>query len=292
MERLEKALARARADRVEGMIDASAGLPPQPGPDKVIEISGRPPLRVTPVRPQWDAQDTIVTGSTRTIAIDPRVLRSNGILTPEVEGPAGHAFKMLRTQVLQRMHQRQWTTLAVISPTPQDGKTFTAINLTIAIASDTKHSTLLVDLDLRNPSIHKRFGFEPEVGVEQCLRNEVEVSSALVNPVGYAKVVLLPARDRVPNSSDLLSSDQTRATIRELKNRYPNRIVIFDLPPMLGADDALAFAPHVDATLVVIGEERTRKPDVMRCFELMQDLPILGTVLNGSRTDKASRYAY
>jgi protein-tyrosine kinase len=275
MERLKKALDLARAER-EGNLHAAAATAETPAP----------------ARTAANLQDTIVFSHTRVVMVEPALLRANGVMPADATGPAGHAFKMLRTQVMQRLRQRGWNTLALVSPTPNDGKTFTAINLAIAIAGDTNHTTLLVDLDLRNPSVHRRFGIQPEIGVEQCLRNEASVSDALINPQGYRKLVLLPAREAVSNSSDLLSSESTRRLIREVKERYPNRVVLFDLPPVLGADDALAFLPQVDAALVVVGEEHTRREDVLRCFEILRDIPVIGTVLNGSRTDASLAYAY
>lgn len=272
MERLQKALDLARAERDGKLVAAVAPLAEPSAPA--------------------NTQDTTIFSHTRVAMIEPAVLRAHGVMPPDASGPAGHSFKMLRTQVLQRLRQHGWNTLAVISPTSKDGKTFTAINLAIAIAGDTSHTTLLVDFDLRNPSVHKRFGIDPEASVEQCLRGEATVSEVLVNPHGYPKLLLLPARNPVSNSSDLLSSDRTRRVIREIKDRYPNRVVLFDLPPVLGADDALAFAPQVDAALVVVGEEHTRREDLQRCFEIMRDIPIIGTVLNGSRTDASLAYAY
>ena len=182
--------------------------------------------------------------------------------------------------------------LAVVSPTPHDGKTFTAINLAIAIAADTNYTALLVDFDLRRPSVHQRFGIRPEIGVEQCLRGEANVADAIINPQGYPKLLLLPAREPVANSSDLLCSDSARQLLRDVREHSPNRIVLFDLPPVLGADDALAFTPQVDAALVVVGEEHTRREDLLRCMEILRDVPIIGTVLNGSRTDSSLAYAY
>ena len=272
MERLQKALELARAERARKLLAAV-------------------PTLAEPLAPAL-MQDTLAFSHTRVASIELSVLRANGVMPADASGPAGHAFKMLRTQVLQRLQPRGWNTLAVISPTPGDGKTFTAINLAIAIAGDTNHTTLLVDFDLRNPSVHQRFGIQPDIGVEQCLRGEAAVSAALLNPRGYPKLVLLPARDPVSNSSDLLSSEYTRQLIREVKEGYPNRVVLFDLPPVLGADDALAFAPQVDAALVVVGEERTQREDLLRCFEILRDIPIIGTVLNGSRTDASLAYAY
>ena len=78
--------------------------------------------------------------------------------------------------------------------------------------------------------------------------------------------------------------------IRELKERYRNRVVLFDLPPVLGADDALAFMPQVDAALLVVGEEHTRREDLLRSFEILREIPVIGTVLNGSRTDVSLTY--
>ena len=271
MERLQRALHLARAERqLKGLVVPGA----------------------TPESAPASAPDAPVRSHARVVSVDPSVLRANGVMPADASGPAGHAFKMLRTQVLQRLRQRGWNTLAVISPTPADGKTFTAINLAIAVAGDTNHTTLLVDFDLRKPSVHQRFGIQPKIGVEQCLRGEATVSDALLNPRGYPKLVLLPGRDPVSNSSNLLSSEYTRQLIREVKEGDPTRVVLFDLPPVLGADDALAFTPQVDAALVVVGEERTRSEDLLRCFEILRDIPIIGTVLNGSRTDTSLAYAY
>jgi protein-tyrosine kinase len=272
MDRLQKALQLARAERDRKLL---------PGAALSADLPAVPTLRngasISPVR---------------MVRTELSVVAANGVMLAELGGPAGHAFKMLRTQVLQRMRQRNWNTLAVVSPAPDDGKTFTAINLAIAIAADTNCTALLVDFDLRNPSVHQRFGIQPMIGVEQCLRGEATIADALVNPQGYPKLLLLPAREPVSNSSDLLSSEGARRVIRELKAQSPNRIVLFDLPPVLGADDALAFAPQVDAALVVVGEEHTRREDLLRCFEILRDVPIIGTVLNGSRTDASLAYAY
>jgi protein-tyrosine kinase len=277
MERLKRALELAKAER-------DGKTPPTIADESVVSLHATVP----PV----NAQDTMVVRTTRQVEVDPAVLRANGVLPPDTNAPAGHAYRMLRTQVLQRMRRRGWNTLAVLSATPDDGKTFTAINLAVAIAADTNHTTLLVDFDLRKPSVHQRFGFTPEKGVESCLREECGVAEVLLNPVGYKKLLLLPACGPVANSSELLSSEVARQFVSEVKNRYPNRIVLFDLPPVLGADDALAFAPQIDAAIVVVGEEHTRREDLVRCFEILRDVPVIGTVLNGSRTDSSLSYAY
>jgi Mrp family chromosome partitioning ATPase len=237
-------------------------------------------------------EDTIVFSRSRSVPVSRELIEQSRVLGPGGTGPAGQAFKMLRTQVLQRLKQRGLNALAVVSPTADDGKTFTAINLAIAIAGHEGHTALLVDMDLRRPSIHRRFGFEAELGIEQCLRGQCAIPDALVHPEGYERLLVLPASGPVELSSELIVAARARRLVAEIKARYPNRIILYDLPPVLDADDALAFLPQVDAALVVIAEERTRRDDVTRCFELLAETPVVGTVLNAVRGRAGSRYPY
>jgi Mrp family chromosome partitioning ATPase len=188
---------------------------------------------------------------------------------------------MLRAMVMQRMRANGWNTLAVVSPARDEGKTFVATNLAIALAAEPDQTALLVDLDLQEPSVHLLFGVMPEAGVGDCLAGRAPVSSALLALEVYPGLVLLPGKHSVAQSSELLGGQRARALFREIKGRYLNRVVIYDLPPMLTSDDALVFAPQADAVLVVIGENRTERADLIRSIELLRDVPVLGTVLNG-----------
>ena len=228
----------------------------------------------------------------RTIRLSEAALKEARLLLPGVVGDAAHGFRLLRTQVMQRMQPRGWNTLAILSPGPDEGKTFTAINLAIAIAAQKDSTALLVDLDLRFPRTYRRLGFIPTVGVEDCLRGEATLPQALLAIEGYPGLVVLPARGPVEHSSELLNSLSARTFFKQIKERYPNRIVIYDLPPVLASDDALSFVPQVDAALIVVGDARTRREDLTRCLDLLRDTPILGTVLNGSRRERSAEYAY
>lgn len=205
------------------------------------------------------------------------------ILAPGASGPQGVPYKMLRTQVLRRLDQLGVNTLGVMSARSGEGKTLTAINLAIAIAADPARTVLLVDFDLRNPSVHRRFGHEPKLGVEDCLRQRRPVQEAMVKVSGYERLTILPARERAEHSSELLMAAATGEIVNEMRTRYANRVVIFDLPPVLQADDALAFSRYLHAGLLVIGEGKTSRDDVARTLQLLHDLKFVGTVLNGSR---------
>jgi protein-tyrosine kinase len=216
-------------------------------------------------------------------ALEERRRERERILAPGAPEPAGGPYKMLRTQVLRRLSQLNANTLAILSAGKGEGKTLTAINLAIAVAADTRHTALLVDLDLRNPSIASRLGFEPAVGIEECLQSRRPVYEAMVKISGYDRLTVLPARARVEQSSELLAGQRTGELMHELRTRYPDRILIFDLPPVLLADDALAFSRHVQAGLLVVAECATERDGIKRSLTLLEKLPIVGSVLNRSR---------
>lgn len=222
-------------------------------------------------------------GATRIVPIDPLHLERERILPAGAAGPNGAPYKMLRTQVLRRLDKLGANSLAVVGTTADTGKTLTAINLAIAIAADPERTALLVDLDLRRPRVQRRFGVEPATGIDDHLRRGTPIRDSLLRLAGYDRLVVLPARECSPDSSELISAARTEELITDLRGRYKDRVLIFDLPPVLQADDALAFVRHVQAALVVVGEGRTRRDDLLRTIELLGDVPIIGTVLNGAR---------
>ena len=191
------------------------------------------------------------------------------------------AYKVLRTQVLQRLNGNHWNALAVVSANHDEGKTVTAINLALSLAQEVNHTVLLVDLNLHTPAVHRYFDHNPRYGLSDYLLDGVELKDILFNP-GVDRLVVLPAGDGLANSSEMLSSPKMTALVEELKARYPSRIVLFDLPPLLSADDALVFSPYVDAALVVIEDGATEREELLRAVELLGDTPIIGAVLNKS----------
>jgi Mrp family chromosome partitioning ATPase len=148
---------------------------------------------------------------------------------------------------------------------------------------------LLVDSDLRRPTIGPILGIEAEFGVDDILRGEARVEQCLYHPEGFDRLVVLPARAALANSSEVLAGPHGRALVAELRARYPERLILFDLPPVLGSDDALAFLPQLECGLVVVAERVTRRDNLMRCMELLRKTPIVGTVLNRA-SDVGSGY--
>lgn len=252
-----------------------------------LERERRPESDIGSIRVDLPPAESI--GFTETIRFQHSVVRLDEeqrererILEAGAPGALGGPYKMLRTQVLRRLSQISANTLAVLSASNGEGKTLTAINLAIAVAADLGHTALLVDLDLRNPSIARRLGFEPAIGIEDCLQERRPVYEAMVKVAGYERLTVLPARAATEQSSELLATQRMADLMQELRTRYFNRVLIFDLPPVLLADDALAFSRHVQAGLFVVAEGRSAREGVTRSLVLLDKLPIIGTVLNRS----------
>lgn len=192
------------------------------------------------------------------------------------------ALKVLRTQVLQRMRENGWQTLAVVSPSDDDGKSMVAANLAAAISMDMNHTALLVDANLRRPSIHRYFGVSHKPGLAHHLVKNAPIESLLVNP-GINRLLVIPAGAIQPNSAELLGSEEMRSLVEELKHRYAERITIFDLPPLLTSADAMAFLPYVDAVLMVVGEGVTDREELQRAEAMLSSSNLIGVTLNFAR---------
>ena len=216
---------------------------------------------------------------TRQLELSDEVLRNNRIIAGFKHDQRAEVYRQLRTQVLQKLRANSWKTLAVTSPNDAAGKTITAVNLAIALSKEVNQTVLLVDLDLRNPGIHKVLGVEADAGVIDHLKGGIEVQELLLNP-GLERLVILPGRSDPDYSSEMLSAPKMQALLKDLTSRYESRIIIFDIPSLLVNDDALIFIPYVDAALLVIEDGVTTADEVEQSMQMLEGTNILGSVLN------------
>lgn len=270
MDRIRKALDLARLERAKPRVEAGGGE----------ELIAPPPRATDGNRTVETPLAAIVYTRTRVFTPSPTILEANRVMNPGTTDPGAVAFRMLRTQVLQRMDANNWRSLAIFSPGDRDGKTTTAINLAVSLASDRRHTVLLVDFDFKHPKVAARLGLSPQSGSDDVLMGTASVEESLYHPDGFERLIILPARSSLTNSSEILAGPRSREIVNQLRHRYPERIIVFDLPPVLHADDALAFAPLVECGLVVVAEGRTRRNDLTRTIELLHKTPLVGTVLN------------
>ena len=256
--------------------------------DRVRQEAG-PVGVIRPNRTARPRPETHVTGPgeirytrTRTVTVSRELLREQRIVAGFEPGSYKDSYKILCTQVLQRLRENGWNALAVTSPGAREGKSLTAINLAVSLALEVDQTVLLVDADLRSPRIHRHFGLPTGSGLSDYLISNTPLEDILIHP-GIGGFVILPGGRPIVNSSEMLGSQKMMNLVQELKSRYPSRIVLFDLPPVLSAADALAFSPYVDAAILVVEEGGTDRDEIKRAAEMLGSTNIIGTVLNKSR---------
>jgi capsular exopolysaccharide synthesis family protein len=218
---------------------------------------------------------------TKAITLTPSILHANRIMTAEVCHPVTDVYRSLRAQVLQALNSRGKTTIGITSANHGEGKTLTAVNLAIAMAMDVNHTVLLVDADLRNPGVAACLGIEPALGLSDYLTGRAELADCLLHPK-IDRLFILPARSRIGNSAELLSSPQMLHLATELKDRYVDRLIIYDLPPILTVGDTIGFLPSIDGTLLVVRDGVTRSADLVHVLEMLAGHNLIGTVLNAA----------
>lgn len=216
---------------------------------------------------------------TRVVALHGAHLERQRIVAHDKANPASRAFDLLRTQVLQKMEERGWRTLAVTSPNPEAGKTLVAINLAMSIAHQTQKTAMLVDFDLRRPKVGTYLGLPRDRSLNDVLEGGATLAEALVNP-DLPRLVVLPTAQPVATPSETLASRKVGNLIAEMRERYASRIVIFDLPPLLGTDDAIAVLPQMDCVLLVVGEGMSSKAEVAESLRHVPADNLLGVILN------------
>jgi capsular exopolysaccharide synthesis family protein len=239
------------------------------------------------------ANDTpeIVYSQTKRQLSNLEILRQRRVVSSNLYSVEAEPFRILRTRVLKSLRANQWNSFAVTAPTKHAGKSLVAVNLAIAMAMEVNQTVLLVDLDLRAPSLGNYFNYKVEYGLSDYLRADVPLSKILFNP-GFDRLVVLPGRDRVEGSSELVSGPKMRNLVEELKNRYQSRILIFDLPPALASDDVMVCMDYFDAYLLVVENGGNTPAEVKKSVQLMSGSHLLGAVLNKCDVNSEFRQYY
>ena len=214
--------------------------------------------------------------------IDTAAMAQSRLLPGVDDKKAATAYKMLRTRIQKRMRANNWNSLLVTGAGPNEGKTVTAANLAISISKDVNQSAILVDLDLQRPTLAEYFGLTTGAGLGEYLNGEAEIEDIVYAPEGLERLTLIPNRQRIENSSDLIASPRMHELIAWTREQENTTLTIFDMPPVLVSDDVLAFVEYVDAVLVVVAQGITDRRALEKAMELLGDSELLGVVLNRS----------
>ena len=218
-------------------------------------------------------------------------LEQHRIVGLDQNNPLRQSFDLLRTQVLQKMQEHGWRTVAVTSPSVASGKTVVSINLAMSIAHHPSKSALLVDFDLRRPTVASYLGLPPGNSLNEVLSGEIELAHAIRN-VGIPGLQVLATQRRVNGAADVLASDRVSHLISGLRNESPDRIVVIDLPPVTAVDDVIAVLPRVDCVLVVIGSGSSTTREIEEAKRHLARFNVVGVAVNMAPLSMVHRNYY
>jgi len=266
MERIQAAIQKAKEQRGEA--------PPGAGVGVGGGMTRGTPARPAPVGPLW--------AELAPFQPEPGVLRRHHVVTVDDVDPAASHFDILRTKILRTMRRNNWVSLGITSPTAGCGKTTMTVNIAFSLAQQPEVKTVLMDLDLRRPAIARMIGLKTPGSIAQLLQGQRTPQESFVR---YGDNLAIGTNAQsVANSAELLMQATTAESVAAVKRAFLPTVILYDLPPMLQTDDAMAFLPHLDCVLLVAGAEKSRLDEVDKCEkDIAEQTNVLGVALNMCR---------
>lgn len=216
----------------------------------------------------------------------------NGRVLPPLSDPISITSEQYRAvkarlEFLGKSTGKPIRSLVITSPTPQDGKTFTALNLSLVLAQDRAKSVLLIDADLRKAGIREYFAPAQEAGLVEVLDRKVRLSSAVFHPEG-SRLMILPSGGHASNPAELLGSRRMEECLASLSKRCD--YIVIDTPPIVPFIDADQLSGLADACLLVVRSGHTPKRMVRRAMETVSKHNLIGVILTDVRETPFERY--
>lgn len=265
MERIQSALAKARSARDRKLQTKGPGSKPgqESGP--------------------WAELPEVV--------LDQAVLAQN-LIVAQNPGHSAATFDVMRTNLLRTLRANGWSRVAITSPTPACGKSTVALNLAFSLARLTDKKVLLIELDLRHPSLVGMLGLPKDQHFVESLGTG-KLDTAQIKRVGANLAFALNSK-ALESPAELLSAPRTADLIDEVEARLNPDVILFDMSPMLVSDDALAFLDQVDCALMVAAAEETSVAEIEKCgADLGKRTQVLGVILNKCRyMEEQASHAY
>ncbi|MCG7494055.1 CpsD/CapB family tyrosine-protein kinase [Thalassobius sp. Cn5-15] len=225
-------------------------------------------------------------------------LSRNLIITASRRNSVHAAFDVLRTRLVQALSENGWKRVGITSPTRDCGKTFVSVNLAVALSRYDNCRTVLMDMDMRNPSVAKTLALRDVGSIGDYLRGQVATRDQFFkfdrNDLKIGDNLAVAMNEQVESfAGELLQQPETRERLQQMEEELHPDVVLFDLPPALANDDVIAFKSQFDGVLVVIDGTRTSAAQVREVMRrLGKDTPLLGVVLNKAEDATGEEYRY
>lgn len=288
-------VAEERGDHERNLIEASINR---------IESSFDQPKR-RPARMEMEDDGPATVIGSQHGEVDIGKLREMGAVTPDSgRSKIAEEYRLIKRPLLanafghggvERVHNGNL--IMVTSSLPGEGKTFTAISLAISMATELEHTVLLIDADVSKSSIMKYLGLKAKRGLIDVLQDPNLPLSDVLIKTNIAKLTVLPAGDSISHATELLASSSMKHFVRDIASRYPDRIVIFDSPPLLSTSEASVLATYMGQIVFVVEAESTPQDAITDALAHLSDCENVGVVLNkfasgGSAGDYGYGYGY
>jgi Mrp family chromosome partitioning ATPase len=272
MERIQSAIAKARAERRSALAHPSAE-PPADAVPMPASVAAASPVDAAAVAARWAALAAALP--------DPARLERHRIVTAAA-GRAAVPFDVLRTRTLQQMRANNWHRVAITSPTEGCGKSTIALNLAFGLSRQPDLRTVLCEADLRRPSLAGLLGITEPVQFARVLEGRAPFADH-ARRIGTNLAVAVN-RNPSRHSAEILHGPAVGPALDAIEADYAPQVMIFDMPPMLVSDDAMAFLGQVDGVLLVAAAETTTVKQIDACErEIAQVSNVMGVVLNKCR---------
>ena len=283
------------AERLEQLRRAGAIMPE----DTPAPVAPAAPASVASPHPAQTSSVAVPPAPVaRRVELDLAALAAAGLVTPNA--PRSHAadeYRVIKRPLISNAMGKGASILnhgnliMVTSALAGEGKSFTAVNLAMSIAAELDNTVMLVDADVARPSLMRMLNLPPSPGLLDVLKGEADMSSVLLR-TSIEKLTLLPSGTPHPRSTELLASDAMRLLLDDIAKRYPDRIIIFDSPPLLLTTEARVLATQVGQVVMVVQAEKTLRADVQRALATIEACPVRMLLLNMSRAGSPAGDGY
>jgi exopolysaccharide/PEP-CTERM locus tyrosine autokinase len=232
------------------------------------------------------------------VTLDLEALTAAGIVTPESpRSLVADQFRVIKRPLLTSAKAtgeaavHHGNLIMVTSALVGEGKSFSSLNLAMSIAMELDSTVLLVDADVARPSVLRTLGLPPHPGLLDVLEGKADMSSVLLR-TNIDKLTILPSGTPHPQATELLASDAMRVLLDDMSQRYSDRIIVFDSPPLLLTTEARVLASQMGQVVMVVQADRTLQADVEHAFATIKACPHVNLVLNKARVDSTGGYHY
>lgn len=288
---IEQAAERLEQLRRAGVVIPTPSFAPA-APEKAVPL--RPAAAAEAVTPVPEKPVAV----SRQVDLDLKALTAAGFVTPNApRSQMADQYRVIKRPLISNARGKgpavlkHGNLIMVTSALAGEGKSFTSVNLAMSIAAELDNTVMLVDADVARPSVLRMLGLPPGPGLLDLLEGTADMSRVLLK-TNIDKLTLLPSGTPHARATELLASEAMHALLDDMALRYPDRIIIFDSPPLLLTTESRVLATHMGQVVMVVQADRTLRSDVQHALSTIDACPVRMVLLNKARADSSGGYGY